>query len=386
MKVDPDIQITKKIENKDDHEIPQNNRHNIFAEVLLKPEETNLKDETQSIASTNDDNNDTSFQDDVNNISESDDNSVQQISEKIHKCVVCGEGFDKLELLLPHVKSKHSNFMNKKEQKVPKAKKEKKKSDEKVTRKFKKNKKDEKIEKNEENEKNGKSENSENNDKNEKSGEKVTRKSKKNKKSEKMEKNGKSENNDKMENNGENKNDYDGIDDEINNTEIDNSEIDTDGIDNAENDKDTKKNKKRKRPSSPQKEHLCNQCGKTYKHSHSLNRHLAYAHTASDHKYARICTICGEGFEKASYKYYDHYRRHFPEQCMKCSYCNKLYTNKKDFKIHVQSHTGEKPFKCALCDYSCGSKGSIKVFFILLKLNYSIIPIKFKITDSYEIS
>ncbi len=78
-------------------------------------------------------------------------------------------------------------------------------------------------------------------------------------------------------------------------------------------------------------------------------------------QYAKVCSICGEAFEKAGHKYYDHYKRHFPERCHKCDYCSRLFTSVKDFQLHVKSHTGEKPYKCELCDFRCASKFLVKV-------------------------
>lgn len=75
----------------------------------------------------------------------------------------------------------------------------------------------------------------------------------------------------------------------------------------------------------------------------SLQKHIEKAHKQKEENsstYARICNICGEGFKKVSYKYYDHYRKHFPEQCMKCSFCDRIFSNKAHFQQHIQSHKG----------------------------------------------
>ena len=59
-------------------------------------------------------------------------------------------------------------------------------------------------------------------------------------------------------------------------------------------------------------------CDKTYKSKHGLTSHIRRAHTNP------------EAFE--------------------CDYCDKIYKTKTDLVTHIRSHTGERPFKCYVCD------------------------------------
>ena len=42
-----------------------------------------------------------------------------------------------------------------------------------------------------------------------------------------------------------------------------------------------------------------------------------------------------------------------------CKYCGKVFKNTSNLTVHVRSHTGEKPYKCELCDYSCAQSSKL---------------------------
>ncbi|CAK9293892.1 unnamed protein product [Gordionus sp. m RMFG-2023] len=42
-----------------------------------------------------------------------------------------------------------------------------------------------------------------------------------------------------------------------------------------------------------------------------------------------------------------------------CEYCGKLFKNCSNLTVHRRSHTGEKPYKCALCSYACAQSSKL---------------------------
>lgn len=78
---------------------------------------------------------------------------------------------------------------------------------------------------------------------------------------------------------------------------------------------------------SEQKQCLCPECGKTYKHQRTLRNHRLFHHTEG-------------GGPRVT-----------------CGMCKKTFTRSADLQSHVnKQHIGQKPFDCSKCHKKCACK------------------------------
>ncbi|XP_053154088.1 zinc finger protein 436-like [Hemicordylus capensis] len=98
-------------------------------------------------------------------------------------------------------------------------------------------------------------------------------------------------------------------------------------------------------PQMEEKSYMCPDCGETFTHSGSLNRHLRMHRGERPYK----CVVCGEGFCSMS-KLYRHERIHMVDKPYHCETCGKSFAVKSTLTRHQMLHQAERPYMCSHCE------------------------------------
>jgi KRAB domain-containing zinc finger protein len=92
------------------------------------------------------------------------------------------------------------------------------------------------------------------------------------------------------------------------------------------------------------KEHACDFCGRKFANKRAVLDHRR-THTGER---PCVCHICGKAFKtKASLYVHNLFHMNvFPHQCR---HCNKCFRRRQQLNVHLLLHTGEKPHVCQIC-------------------------------------
>uniref|UniRef100_A0A0P4ZLW2 Zinc finger protein n=1 Tax=Daphnia magna TaxID=35525 RepID=A0A0P4ZLW2_9CRUS len=95
-----------------------------------------------------------------------------------------------------------------------------------------------------------------------------------------------------------------------------------------------------------ERNHLCDECGRTFVIKAQLRAHQLRQHKAVPGNH--LCEQCGRSFRFARYLN-RHMSLHSSEKPHVCRYCDKAFRLKPVLIKHIRTHTGEKPYKCTVC-------------------------------------
>ncbi|CDQ71074.1 unnamed protein product [Oncorhynchus mykiss] len=102
------------------------------------------------------------------------------------------------------------------------------------------------------------------------------------------------------------------------------------------------------------KSHVCEHCGRTYRHAGSLLNHKNSHKTG-----AFFCSVCQKEFTNLM-ALKNHRRIHTEPKRYQCLECGKAFRVSTQLICHRRIHTKEKPFSCLLCDKRFSSKSNLR--------------------------
>ncbi|XP_052427481.1 zinc finger protein 646 isoform X2 [Carassius gibelio] len=103
-----------------------------------------------------------------------------------------------------------------------------------------------------------------------------------------------------------------------------------------------------------EKTHVCEHCGRTYRHAGSLLNHKNSHKTGSF-----FCSVCQKEFTNLM-ALKNHRRIHTEPKRYQCLECGKAFRVSTQLICHRRIHTKEKPFSCLLCDKHFSSKSNLR--------------------------
>ncbi|XP_063078165.1 zinc finger protein 646 [Engraulis encrasicolus] len=103
-----------------------------------------------------------------------------------------------------------------------------------------------------------------------------------------------------------------------------------------------------------EKSHVCEHCGRAYRHAGSLLNHKNSHKTGSF-----FCAVCQKEFTNLM-ALKNHRRIHTEPKRYQCLECGKAFRVSTQLICHRRIHTKEKPFSCLLCDKRFSSKSNLR--------------------------
>ena len=130
-----------------------------------------------------------------------------------------------------------------------------------------------------------------------------------------------------------------------------NSSLNGRPLDSAPESKKSKRtSSSKKQVKGKNKENRCEQCNKTFFNATSLRRHMAI-HTGEKRF---VCPFCDERFLHHQ-TWMDHKKKHTGEMpSYQCGQCGKKFKKIFTLRMHMNTHTGAKPYVCSYCDEAFG--------------------------------
>ncbi|XP_062278436.1 zinc finger protein 239 [Scomber scombrus] len=101
---------------------------------------------------------------------------------------------------------------------------------------------------------------------------------------------------------------------------------------------------------------LCTECGRAFNSHSNLRIHLN-VHTGAR---PYTCSECGKSFSQSG-ALKIHRRIHTGERPYSCGFCGRGFPHLAGVRAHQRTHTGEKPYRCSQCGKCFTQSGALKI-------------------------
>ncbi|XP_030640406.1 zinc finger protein 79 isoform X2 [Chanos chanos] len=101
---------------------------------------------------------------------------------------------------------------------------------------------------------------------------------------------------------------------------------------------------------------MCAECGRAFNSHSNLRIHLN-VHTGAR---PYICSDCGKSFSQSG-ALKIHQRIHTGERPYTCGFCGRGFPHLAGVRAHERTHTGEKPYRCSQCGKCFTQSGALKI-------------------------
>ncbi|XP_061572505.1 zinc finger protein 586 isoform X2 [Cololabis saira] len=101
---------------------------------------------------------------------------------------------------------------------------------------------------------------------------------------------------------------------------------------------------------------LCTECGRAFNSHSNLRIHLNVHSGARPYS----CSECGKSFSQSG-ALKIHKRIHTGERPYSCGFCGRGFPNLAGVRAHQRIHTGEKPYRCGQCGKCFTQSGALKI-------------------------